>query len=168
MKAVGKQLTQLAKSMSFEVAGGFKDIGKGIGRGVTELPKHLIADLLGRQWESESVSPTARHETAPNEGAHSPIDVEKLMRKNDQQQAAEIMHRLHSQFKQSASRPAEAGREEQQSPLVPEAKRITTLPLAQGKQNLRGSVLKGTQKRKAHAMQIQDNRTEFSKAGKLG
>ena len=91
MKAVGKQLTQLAKGMSFEVASGFKDMGREIGRGVTELPKNLIADLLGRKWETEST---------PAEGAHSPIDVEKLMRKNDKQQAAEIMQQGPTMFYQ--------------------------------------------------------------------
>lgn len=165
MKTVGKQLSQLAKDMSFEVAGGFKDMGKEIGRGVTELPKHLIADLLGRNWDTENKSPT--HEMAKNEGAHSPIDVEKFMRKNDKQQAAEIMHRLHSQFKQSAVRPEPAASQEQSSALPP-SKNLSTLPLARGKQNMRGSVLTGSKKRKAQAMQLQDNRTEFSKSGKLG
>jgi len=154
MKTVAKQLSQFAKVMGFEVVGGFKNMGKEVGKGVTELPKKLIADLLGRQWDEEAVK---------TEGAHTPLDVEKLMRKNDKQQAAEIMHRLHSQFKQQSTPQAEIVGEQ-----MPTPKKVSMLPMAQGKQNLRGSVLKGTQKRRAQAMQLQDNRTEFSKAGKLG
>ncbi len=152
-----KKLLKPFVDLSLEVTKGLGELGDQFKRDFTQLPRTLLLGLF-EPAQSQENSPTAQ------EGGHTPLDIEGLLRHDDQKKRAEIMGTLRQQFTQRTPEKADA----ETPPPQPKNIMKNEIPLAMGKQNLRGTVLLGGARKNRKTPVSMELKSVEYRGGKLG